>query len=41
MEYLFFICHQHHTRSGKVKANKTANFGQNASFFVKTERQHI
>ena len=31
----FIICHQHQTRSGKIKANKTANFGLNRSFFRK------
>ena len=30
------ICHQHQTRSGKIKANnKTANFGHNTSLFRK------
>ena len=29
----FIICHQHETRSGKIKTNKTANFGQNTKFF--------
>ena len=31
----FVICHQHDAKSGKIKANKTANFGQKASFFRK------
>ena len=29
----FIICHQHQTRCGKIKTNKTANFRQNTSFF--------
>ena len=29
----FIICHQYQTRSGKIKANKTANFGQNTKLF--------
>ena len=39
----FIICHQHQTRSQKIKANKTENFGQTnvCSFFVKNELQHI
>ena len=31
----FIICHQHQTRSGKIKTNKTANFCQNTSLFCK------
>ena len=37
----FIICPQHQTRSGKIKANKTANFGHNTSYFVKTELQQL
>ena len=37
----FIICHQHQTRSGQMKTNKTPNFGQNTRFFVKTELRHI
>ena len=37
----FIICHQHPTRSMKTKTNKTANFGQNTRFFVKTELKHV
>ena len=28
-------CNHHQTRCGKIKTNKTANFGRNASFFYK------
>ena len=31
----FIICNHHQTRCGKIKTNKTANFGRNASFFYK------
>ena len=42
----FIICHQHQTRSGKIKANKTQQIPVKTqvffeSFFVKTELQHI
>ena len=43
MEYLFYyICHQHQTRSGKVKANNTQQMLVKTSvFYVKPELQHI
>ena len=37
----FIICHKHQTRSGKIKTNKTTNFGQTQGFFVKTELRYI
>ena len=37
----FIICHQHPTRSGRTKTNKTANFGQNTRLFVKAELKHV
>ena len=38
----FIICHQHQTRSGKIKANKTQQIlVRTQVFFVKTELQHI
>ena len=37
----FIIFPQHQTGSGKIKANKTANFSHNTSFFVKTELQKL
>ena len=41
MKYLFILCHQHQTRSGKVKANKTKQISVTTQFFsVKTELQH-
>ena len=36
------ICHQHQTRSGKIKTNKTQQISvQTQVFFVKTELRHI
>ena len=32
---LLYICQQHQSRSGKIKANKTGNFGNNTGFFRK------
>ena len=41
MKYLFIFSHQHQTRSGKVKANKTKQISVTTQFFsVKTELQH-
>ena len=40
MKYLFILCHQHQTRSGKVKANKTKQISVTKFFSVKTELQH-
>ena len=38
----FIICHQHQTRSGKIKANKTQQISVKTQvFFVNTELQHI
>ena len=38
----FIICHQHQTRSEKVRANKTQHISVKAQvFFVKTELQYI
>ena len=38
----FIICHQHQTRSGKIKANKTQQISVTPQvFLVKTELQHI
>ena len=38
----FIICHQHQTRSMKIKANKTQQIPLKTQvFFVKTELQHI
>ena len=38
----FIICHQHQTRSGKIKTNKTQQISVKTQvFFVKTERSHI
>ena len=38
----FILCHQHQTRSGKIKANKTQQISVTTQvFFVKTELQHI
>ena len=39
----FIICHQHQTRSGKIKANKTKQISvkSQSSFYVKAELQHI
>ena len=38
----FNICHQHQTRSGKIKANKTQQISVKTQvFFVKTELRHI
>ena len=38
----FIICHQHQTRSGKIKANKTQQISVKTQvFFVKTELRHI
>ena len=38
----FIICHQHQTRSGKIKANKTQQISVITQvFFVKTELQDI
>ena len=38
----FIICHQHQTRSVKIKANKTQQISVTArAFFVKTKLQHI
>ena len=31
----FIVCHQYQTRCGKLKANKTVNFGHNTRFFCK------
>ena len=40
MEYLFY--YMHHTRSVKIKANKTQKISVKTQvFFVKTELQHI
>ena len=38
----FIICHQHQTRSGKIKANKTQQiFVKTQVSFLKTELRHI
>ena len=38
----FIICHQHQTRSGKIKTNKTQQISVKTQvFFVKTELRHI
>ena len=38
----FIICHQHQTRSGKIKTNKTQQTSVKTQvFFVKTELRHI
>ena len=38
----FIICHQHQTRSGKIKTNKTLQISVKTQvFFVKTELRHI
>ena len=38
----FIICHQHQTRSGKIKTNKTQQIlVKTQVFFVKTELRHI
>ena len=38
----FIICHQHQTRSGKIKASKTQHtLVKTSVLFVKTELQHI
>ena len=38
----FIIGHQHHLRSGKIKANKTQQISVTTQvYFVKTELQHI
>ena len=38
----FIICHQHQTRSGKIKTNKTQQISvKTQAFFVKTELRHI
>ena len=38
----FIICHQHQTRSGKIKTNKThQSLVKTQVFFVKTEPRHI
>ena len=38
----FIICHQHQTRSGKIKTNKTMQISVTAQvFLVKTELEHI
>ena len=38
----FIICHQHQSRSGKIKANKTQQISVTTQVsFVKTELQHI
>ena len=37
MEYLFIIWHQHQTRSGRIKANKTQQISSKHEF--KTELQ--
>ena len=38
----FIICHQHQTRSGKKKTNKTQQISfKTQFFFAKTELQHI
>ena len=38
----FIICHQHQTRSGKIKTNKTMQMSVTAQvFLVKTELEHI
>ena len=38
----FIICHQHQTRSGRVKTNKTQQIlVKTQVFFIKTELQHI
>ena len=40
--YLFFICHQHQTISGKIKTNKTQQtLFKTQVFFLKTELRHI
>ena len=38
----FIICHEHQTKSGKIKANKTQQIWVTTQvFFVRTELQHI
>ena len=38
----FIICHQHQTRSGKIKTNKTQQISvETQNFFEKTELRHI
>ena len=40
--FVLIICHQHQTRSGKIKTNKAQQISVKTEvFFVKTELRHI
>ena len=42
MEYWFYYMHQHQTRPGKIKTNKTYKISvKTQDLFVKSELRHI